>query len=149
MVYIKLAICCISLPTFPHLEGFLSLVVSGVMPLGGGPSASASGGRGHVEGICEMASAWCCWLPLQILEALPFNKLNDSQTLDLDLGFLAASSSALLWMQACSAAPLLAGRGGEVKGSSGSFCPTSGDLVVRAEGAPSPRAVTLPARGRC
>jgi hypothetical protein len=114
---------------------------------GSGHLMPTSSSRGHTAEICGVASVWRHRMPLQILKAMPFNKIKASQARDPDLGFLAAPSFALLLVQVCSIAPLLDDRGGEGRGSNCSFCSSTRDLADGVEGAPSPRVVTLPARG--
>jgi hypothetical protein len=116
------------------------------MPLGENPRPPPSGGEGAMESFCEVASAWRRRLPLQNFELPPPNKLMAGRTLDLDLGFMAAPSLVLRQVHASSDAPLLScvvarERVAVTRLSS------SGESVAGVEGAPSPRAITLPARG--
>jgi hypothetical protein len=100
-----------------------------------------------VESFCKLALAWCRRLPHLSFEAPPSNKLNVGRTLDLYLGFLVAPSSVLHQVLAGSSSLLPACRGGDGKGGCVSPCASLGEWVSEAEGDPSLRAFTLPARG--
>jgi hypothetical protein len=83
------------------------------MSWGGESPAQVSGGGGLAMEFAVVAWAWSLWPLLGLAMAQPLNKLGGSQSLDLDLGFMAGffCRSTVGWPVEC--LPSLARRGDE------------------------------------